>query len=296
MAVILKTPTTPRPMTHPLALLGYQVRLVPEAALLPALFGLYLLLGRPIGVALLTEGLIALFVVRSLLLWGAWRAWRAGMYRRGARLARAAQLLHPWSADAAAILGQIRLAQGRISAAVTAWTRAVALYPNRPQFLIGLGQAQAAAGSWAEARWAACEALKLDEGCSHGYALLAESIYHLNESSQSILEAVAIGLNHANDASSQALLYAIRAETAARIEHRGSARAALDQIQALLAGCPIPLQAELLYRMARVRRRLGEAAAAAQDLERLARLDPEGRWVAPAWRASHETALGRTAK
>jgi len=155
----------------------------------------------------------------------------------------------------------------------------------------GLGTALAASGHWRAARWQALQALALDDTQAAAYALLAESTLRLNDAPQMILELTQIGLSRSNDAATQAALYLTRAEAAFAANQRSLTNAAIDQALGLLFYCPAPVQAEYVFRLGQLRRRLGDTATALHDFERIAMIDPEGRWVAPAWRARQETLL-----
>ncbi len=287
MAAIVKTQVH-RHRPSWLERLKCQLLLVPEATLLPALFGAYLLSGQATWLAFLGELIICAFILRTALLWFGWRDWRHGRYRRAARLARYAAWLHPWSADTAALRGMIALAQGKHEQAVAFWQRAVDLFPAHVSAQIGLGSALAASGHWNEARWVALQALAHNERLSEAYPLLAETTMHLHEPAQAVLDLTAVGLNTSSEPSIQARLYLTRAEAALSLRQQHLARAAVDQALALLFQCPRAVQAECIYRLGLLRRRLGDYATALHDFERVALVDPEGRWLAPAWRAQHE--------
>ena len=290
MAALVKPHTLYPSLTKACHLVKRYALLVPEAVLLTLVFGIYLVMGRPLGLAVLGLTIVLMFGVRVGALWLGWRAWQRGRYVQAARRTHLGYVLNPWSADAVTLMALVAVAQGDYDGGARYWSRAQALFP-RPLVHTGLGTALAASGHWRAARWQALQALALDDTQAAAYALLAESTLRLNDAPQMILELTQIGLSRSNDAATQAALYLTRAEAAFAANQRSLANAAIDQALGLLFYCPAPTQAEYVFRLGQLRRRLGDTATAIHDFERIPMIDPEGRWVAPAWRARQETLL-----
>ena len=268
-----------------------QVVLVPEMLALPLVFGLYLATNRPLGLALLGEVLIGLFLFRTVLLWAAGRAWLAGRYQRAERYVRWSLRVYPWSADGVVLLATIRLAQGKTDDAAALYRRANSLFPGFAPFHVGLSQALAAERQWAEARVVAMAALALDDQCAAAYAQLAQLALHLNESNAAVNQWVDAGLTAGAALPIQAALYTARADVALRMEQPHLAEVAIEQATIALVECPAAQQAELGFYLGQLRRKLGACDAARNDFERVGVIDPEGRWVNAAWRAKLETKI-----
>ena len=295
MATVIKTQSYERWKAGSIRWLGRQIVLIPEMVILPLVFGLYLFTNRALPLAVLGELLIAAFVIRTTLLWAAGRAWAVGQYARAARFAQAALRIYPWSADGIALLATVRLAQGKSEDASSLFERAIGLFPGYALFHVGLSQALATERRWPEARQSALHAMALDDTCAAAHAQMAQVALNLNEAHHVALQWVDSGLAAAPMLPVQAMLYALRADAALRIEQRRVAQVAMEQVTLTLLDCPTPIQAELMYALGTLRRRQGDTAAACHDFERVARLDPEGRWVNPAWRAKQETLLRASA-
>lgn len=291
MATVIKTQTNERWKAGSFRWLGRQVLLIPEMVLLPLLFATYFLTNQALPLAIVGELLIVAFIARTTLLWAAGRAWNAGQYGRAATFAQAALRIYPWSADGVALLATVRLAQGKFETATGLYQRAIALFPGYALFHVGLSQALAADRHWPEARQAALHAMMLDDTCAAAHAQMAQIALNLNEAHNVALQWVDSGLASAPMLTVQAILYTLRADAALRIEQRRMAQVAIDQVTMTLLDCPTPVQAELIYWLGTLRRRQGDRTAACHDFERIAQLDPEGRWVNAAWRARQETLL-----
>ena len=291
MATVIKPRPIHRPRPGSLAWLARQVLLIPEMVLLPLIFALYILTQPTLTLAVIGEAVIALFLLRTGLLWSAGRAWSAGRYRRAGRYARLALRLYPWSADGVALLAEIRLAEGKVEEAEALYRRAITLFPGYAPFHVGVSRALSAERQWPEARKAAMEAVAVDDECAQAYAQLAYLALNTYESTHTVTQWIEIGLAESPSLPIQASLYTTRAEVAVKLEQTRMAEVALEQAVMAVLECPTPAQAELLYRLGHVRRRLGQNVEAREDFERIGQLDPEGRWVNAAWRAKLETAL-----
>ncbi|MBA3471389.1 MAG: tetratricopeptide repeat protein [Herpetosiphonaceae bacterium] len=291
MATVIKTQTYERWKAGSIRWLGRQVLLIPEMVLLPLVFASYFLTNHALPLAVAGELLIVAFILRTTLLWAAGRTWTLGQYARAARFAQASLRIYPWSADGVALLATVRLAQGKPELATGLFERAIALFPGYALFHVGLSQALAAERRWPEARQSALHAIALDDTCAAAHAQMAQIALNLNEAHNVALQWVDSGLAAAPLLTVQALLYTLRADAALRIEQRRMAQVAIDQVTMTLLDCPTPIQAELLYWLGTLRRRQGDTVAACHDFERIAQLDPEGRWVNAAWRARQETLL-----
>lgn len=291
MATVIKTQSHERWKPGSLPWLGRQVLLIPETVLLPLVFAAYLLSNQLLFLAVVGEVLIAAFGLRTTLLWAAGRAWASGQYGRAARCVSWSLRLYPWSADGVALLAAIRLAQGQPEQAATLFKHAIRLFPGYALLHVGLSQALSASRTWNEARYAALAALQLDDGCAAAHAQMAYIVLQLCESANIALQWIESGLAAAPPLPVQAALYLVRADAALRIEQRRMAQVASDQATLTLLDCPTPTQAELLFSLGVVQRRMGDREAASHNFERIAQLDPEGRWVNAAWRAKQEIAL-----
>lgn len=291
MATVIKPRSIHRLRPGSLAWLTRQVLLIPELLVLPLVFALYVATKPNLFLAVAGEAVIALFLLRTGLLWSAGRAWSAGRYRRAARRARLALRLYPWSADGVALLAEIRLAQGQAEEAESLYRRAITLFPGYAPFHIGVSRALSAERQWPEARAAAMQAVAVDDECAQAYAQLAFLGLNNHESSHTVGQWVEIGLAEQPSLPIQASLYATRAEVALKLEQTRMAEVALEQAMMAVIECPTSVQAEILYRLGHVRRQLGQNTEAREDFERIGQLDPEGRWVNAAWRAKLETAL-----
>ncbi|HEY1014343.1 MAG TPA: hypothetical protein VGE07_16640 [Herpetosiphonaceae bacterium] len=289
MATIAQSQSPKRWQPWTLPWLGRQLLLVPETVILPVIFGAHLLAGGALAVAVLGELVIALFVLRTLLLWAAGRALDGGSYARARRLSRLALRLHPWSADAEALAGAVELAEGQAEAALGRFSRAAALFPGHGPLYVRMGAALIADNDLGEARWAALQALACDDKQPGAYTLLAEVTLRGSNNGVTARELAQRGLAFAATAHAQAPLYTVLAEAQAVVGDLDAAGMAVEQAELLLPLCPVPLQAELLYRLGTVRRQLGDRDRARADFLLVEEIDPRGRFVAPAWRARVET-------
>jgi tetratricopeptide (TPR) repeat protein len=270
---------------------GRAVMLMPELVVFPALCGLYFLTNQAVGVALLGELLIGLFVARIALVWYAGRAWARGSYAQAERLVLWSLRIYPDSADAWLAMGSIQLAQGETEAAIKAIERADQLYPFHAPIYLEMSRALAAHGDWNEARHYASMALVLDEQLALSYSHNALLSLHFDEASQTTKQWIEAGLALAPHVAAKASLYVARAELAFVASDERQVQLALDQAELLLNGCPIPQQAELLYRIGQLQRSLGQVDAARSSFERIEHSDREGGYVHAAWRAKVETSV-----
>ena len=287
MAVAVKKPHTPTQLYT----LWYQIKLVPELMLLIGIGGAYLLFQQPTWLAFVGELVIALFLVRTLLMWLGWRAWQQGRYQRTARLSYAAWLLHPWSADVATMRAINAAAYGDLDQAIHYWQQAQRLFPERAATWIGLSTTYAFKAEWEKARWHAFQALSLDPTNSAALAALGQASLQLAQETSFVMQLVNQGLEHAPDAVAHSWNYLVRAEAAVQRRQPAVAKAAIEQTLRALPHCPCTQQAEYLYRIGQVYQQLGMAEAALHEWERIENIDPEGRWVARAWRSHHELSL-----
>ena len=269
-----------------LAWLGRQLLLVPEAVLLTALLCLHSVLGPSPLLALLGLGLTLYFGARMTLLSLGRRAVFEADYERAARLAHAAGLLYPASADVHALMGTIHLARGAAGPAAAALARAVALFPLQADLHTALSAALLEAGRPQEAQAAARAALALAPRAAAAYLHLAGAEEQLGAPIAQVEANLRTGLTLPASPADEA---ALRCALAALLLGQGrsaEAQLALAGTDNLLAACPAAQRAGLHFYLGELLRLGGDPEGARDHFRASEALDPHGRHAAAAWRAA----------
>jgi len=280
--------TNSRPASAPflpslqLATLGRQLLLVPEAALLLALLCLHFAMGSPPALALLGLTIAAGFGARMGMLRAARAALDAADYSQAERLTSAALAIYPYSADAQALLGTIRLAQGDAPSAAEALRKAVAYYPGQPALHAALGAALLEAGQPRAAMAEARAAIALDPACAQAYLHLAGADAALGAEPDALEAHLRAGLARHPQPADEAALRCALAEQLIALGRAAEASLALAGAEALLNSCPPAQRAGLHYHIGELLRLSGDEEGARRHLAASAGLDSQGRYAAQA--------------
>lgn len=269
-----------------LARIGRQLLLVPEAVLLAALLCLHSVAGPSPLLALLGFAVTLYFGARMALLTLGRRALAAAAYERADRLARAAALLHPASADAQALLGTLLLARGEAEAAVDALARAVALFPLQADLHASLSAALLESGRPQEARASARAALALDPRCAAAHLQLAAAEEQLAAPAEQVEALLRAGLALPARPAEEAALRCALVALLLRQSRASEARLALAGAEGLLAACPAAQRAGLHFYLGELLRLGGDAERARGHYEASEASDPHGPYAAAAWRSA----------
>lgn len=258
-----------------------QAMLVPEALVLGVLLIGGWALGFPPVFGLLAIATMLVFGVRIGLLALAQHQLTKGAYDRADQLVRIALRLNPRSSDALALQAQVLTHRGDDEAAEAVLRHAVKLYPDDDQLKSTLASALLAQGriteGWQMAggtqhntpqiiQQRAWLALHVEEN-----PLKARTLIHEAQPDQ-LPPRVALPL----------LITLCEADIAQHANE--NAQQLVERIEAQIAACPQPQQAELLYHIGRLKIALGKDGTA--DFRRSVELDPTGRYAQIAWRSA----------
>lgn len=286
MATRSERPPFAHRVATPLAWLGRQLLLVPEAVVLLTLLALH----RTLGASLLLAGLglvcALIFVLRMSLLALSRRALAATSYARAGQLAQAALWLYPASADAQALRGAIYLARGEAGPAQQALTRAVELFPLQAELHAALSAALLEAGQPGEARAAARRALDLDPAVAVAWLYVANAEAQLGAPHAQIERQLRIGMALPAEPADKAALRCALANLLLADKRSDEAQQVLTLIEPLLPRCSVAQQAGLHFYLGDLLRLLGKPEQALVHFQASERLDPHGRHAAAAWRAA----------
>lgn len=269
-----------------LAWLGRQLLLVPEAVLLAALLCLHGAFGSSPLLALLGLLITLFFGARMALLAMGRRAAAAADYERALRLAGAAELLYPASADVHALRGAIHLARGEVAAAAAALARAVALFPLQAELHAAMSAALLEDGHPQAARASAQAALALDPRLAAAYLHLAGAEELLGAAPEQVEARLRAGLDLSAPPADEA---ALRCALAALLIGQGrgaEAQLALAGAEGLLAASPASQRAGLHFYLGELLRLSGDLDGARGHFSASEAIDPNGRYAAAAWRAA----------
>lgn len=263
-----------------------QLLLVPEAVLLTALLGLHSLRGPSPLLALLGLAVTVYFGARVALLALGRQALAAAAYERAERLAGAAALMHPASADAQALRGALALARGDATAAVGAFERAAALFPGQPELQASLGAALLEDGRPQEARAAALSALAANRRSPAAHLHLASAEEQLGAAPEHVEALLRAGLALPARPAEEGALRCALAALLLRQSRLAEARLALAGAEGLLVACPAPQRAGLHYYLGELLRLGGDEDGARQHYSASESADPHGPYAAASWRAA----------
>jgi tetratricopeptide (TPR) repeat protein len=270
----------------PLTWISRQLLLVPEAVLLLALLCLHSALGAPPLLALLGIAITIYFAARTALIALGQRALAAADYGRAARLARAAIVMYPGSADAHALAGSIHLARGQSEQGVAAFRRAVACYPLQADLYTALSAALLDDGKPQAAREEARRALALEPRSAAAHLHLAGAEEQLGAPVARVEAVLRAGLAYAAPPADEATLRCALAALLVGAGRPAEAQLALAGTERLLASCPAPQRAGLHFHLGELLQASGYIDAARSHFSASERLDPHGRFAAAAWRAA----------
>lgn len=286
MATRSEQPPFAHRVATPLAWLGRQLLLVPEAVVLLTLLALH----RTWGASPLLAGLglicALIFVLRMSLLALSRRALAAARYVRAGQLVQAALWLYPASADAQALRGAIHLARGEIGQAQQALTRAVELFPLQAELHAALSAALLEAGQPNQARLAAQRALDLDPAVAVAWLHVASAEGQLGAPHTQIERQLRTGLALPSEPADEAALRCALANLLLADKRSDEAQQVLAPVEPLLPRCSVAQQAGLHFYLGELLRMLGKAEQALVHFQASERLDPHGRHAAAAWRAA----------
>lgn len=279
-------PLSAGPAAAHLTWVSRQLLLVPEAVLLLAILCLHTALGAPPLLAVAGLLVTLFFIARASLLALGRRALAAADYGRAARLAAAAILLYPGSADAHALAGAIHLARGEAQLGAAAFRRAVECYPIQAELQTALSAALLDAGRASEAATAARRALAIDPRSAAACLHLANAEEQLGAPTEQVERLLRAGLALAAPPAEEASLRCTLAAQLLRAGRASEAQLALAGVERLLERCPAPQRAGLHFYMGELLRLSGDAEAARGHFRASETLDPNGRHAAAAWRAA----------
>jgi hypothetical protein len=262
-----------------LAVLGRQLLLVPEAPLLLALLCIHFALGSPPALALLGLAVAAGFGARMGLLKVARQALDGGDYEQAERLTSAALSIYPYSADAQALLGTIRLASGDAAGATVALRRAISYYPAQSGLHAALAAALLDSGELRAALATARLALALDPGCAQAYLHLAAADAALGAEPEVVEAHLRSGLSRSAQPADEAALRCALAGQLIALGREAEARLAIAGAEALLSSCPATQRAGLHYHIGDLLRLSGDDEGARGHFSASAALDPGGRFA-----------------
>lgn len=263
-----------------LATVGRQLLLVPEAPLLLALLIVHFALGSPPALALLGLAVAGGFGARMGLLRVARQALDGGDYEQAERLVGAALAIYPYSADAQALLGTVRLAGGDTPGALVALRRAITYYPAQPGLHAALAAALLEAGEPRPAQAEARAALALDPSCAPAYLHLAAAEAALGVEPEVVEAHLRAGLSRPAQPADEAALRCALAGQLIALGREAEARLAIAGAEALLSGCSAPQRAGLHYHIGELLRLSGDDEGARGHFSASSALDQGGRFAA----------------
>jgi tetratricopeptide (TPR) repeat protein len=286
MATRSERPLLAQRIATPLAWLGRQLLLVPEAVLLLTLLALHSTLGASPLLGGLGLVCALSFVLRMSLLALSRRTLAAANYVRAGQLVQAALWIYPASADAQALRGAIHLARGEAWQARQALQRAVELFPLQAELHAALSAALLEAGRPSEALVAAQRALDLDPAVAVAWLHLAGAESQLGAPHAQIERQLRTGLALPAAPADEAALRCALANLMLADGRSDEARQTLAPIEPILASCSISQQAGLHFYLGDLLGLLDYPEQARAHFQASERLDPHGRHAAAAWRAA----------
>jgi tetratricopeptide (TPR) repeat protein len=267
--------------------IGRALLLVPEAALITALLGVYWGMGAPASIGLAIMLVIIGFIARLIALIAAQASLVAGHLHEAKNFVQAALAFYPWSADALALRGVIALSNDQPEQAETALRRSIALLPDRANVYAALSAALLDLGRAAEAAEAARAALALAPDCAITHFYLAEAERALGAPAQDIEDQLRTGLDCAGAPESEAALRCALGAHLLAEQRIAEATLTLHGAEALVPRCPAPRQIALRVRLGELMIAQGQIERAREQFRNVATLDPHGRYAGAAWRAQH---------
>jgi tetratricopeptide (TPR) repeat protein len=260
--------------------------LAPEAGLLAALLGVYMVWHAAL-VALLIALLCVAFTVRAAALLAGRAQVERGNAASAAGLLAVAHALYPWSPDTLALEGVAALAIGDPALAEARLRRALALLPGRPAAHAALSGALLDLGRPGEAAEQAQAALARDARCAVAHLHLAEAERARGALPEAVEDRLRAGLAAAPGLAAEA---ALRCALAAHLLGQGRAAEAtltLHGAEALLPRCPAPSQAALRFHLGQILTAQGQTERAQEYFRGVQAVDPHGRYAAASWRVAH---------
>ncbi len=260
--------------------------LMPEVGAIAVFICLYLVLGHPPLLALLSALLILNFMVRAAALHLAGLALDGAHYHEADALSQLALLLYPWSADALALRGALALATGEAEVAEEPLRRAIALLPDRATFHAALSGALLDQGRPGEAAAAAREAVRLDRryGLAHLYLAEAERVY--GAAPEFIEDRLRAGLAVTTAPEITAALQCALAGHLLAQHRVAEATLALRSAETLLMRCSTVRGAQIRFHLGELLAEQGQIEEAREHFHYVEVLDPESRYAAAAWRGA----------
>ncbi len=261
-----------------------QALLVPEASILLGLLLIAWAFNFPPLIGILAIITAFVFGLRLGLMALAEQQLAQGSYDRADRLMQAALRLNPWSVDALVLRAQGLAQQGDDEAAEHLLRRAARLHPYDHTIQSALASVLLAQGrtaeGWQIARVEDSSIVPLPQVVQQRawYAL------HVEEDAAKARSLI-LSADPARFPPRIALpLLVTLSEAHISLDARDAAESVLHTIEADLAACPRPQQAELLYHLGRLHAALGRNGTA--YFRRSVELDPDGRYAQTAWRSA----------